>query len=162
MRNESGQATVIELALILPVLLAFLFGVVDYGRVMHARNTLVNAARAGARTAVLTPGLLPQSSTAVGSGSSTTAVAVAGALAPLQNSDGTVPPSITYQISLANAGGRSVTGAAQPGNQVTVTVNYGQFPMITPLNAMLAMLINGQPQGSNQLSISGQAVMRYD
>jgi Flp pilus assembly protein TadG len=46
--HDRGAAAV-ELALVLPLLLLLLFGIVDFGRMLHAQITLTEAAREGAR-----------------------------------------------------------------------------------------------------------------
>jgi Flp pilus assembly protein TadG len=51
-RADRGAAAV-EFALVLPVLLLLLFGIIDFGRMVHAKVTLTEAAREGARTAAL-------------------------------------------------------------------------------------------------------------
>lgn len=48
--NEKGQALV-ELALVVPILLLLLFGVVEYGRIFAAYIAVTNGAREGARIA---------------------------------------------------------------------------------------------------------------
>jgi Flp pilus assembly protein TadG len=50
--RPSGQALV-EFALVFPVFLIILFGIVDFGRAIYAYNTLANAAREGARIAIV-------------------------------------------------------------------------------------------------------------
>lgn len=52
LNNERGQATV-ELALVLPVLLLILFGIMEFGRVFSSYLILTNAAREGARLAAV-------------------------------------------------------------------------------------------------------------
>ena len=52
--NSTGQALV-EMAIILPLLLLLVMGIFEFGRAMYIKNTLTQAARAGARTAVVTP-----------------------------------------------------------------------------------------------------------
>lgn len=47
-RSTSGQELV-ELALLLPLLLLIVFGVLDLGRLFHAYITITNSAREGAR-----------------------------------------------------------------------------------------------------------------
>jgi Flp pilus assembly protein TadG len=47
-----GQALV-EFALVLPVFIFLLMGVVDFGRAVYAYNTLGNASRAGVRLAIV-------------------------------------------------------------------------------------------------------------
>jgi Flp pilus assembly protein TadG len=51
--RESGGA-MIEFALIAPLLILFIFGIVQYGQIYSAQITLGNAAAAGARYAALT------------------------------------------------------------------------------------------------------------
>ncbi len=51
-RRESGQAMV-EFALVLPILLAVLCGIIDFGWLYYNQLTLTNAAREGARYAVI-------------------------------------------------------------------------------------------------------------
>jgi Flp pilus assembly protein TadG len=51
-RQERGAAAV-ELALVTPLLLLMLFGVIDFGRMLNAQITLTEAAREGARAASL-------------------------------------------------------------------------------------------------------------
>ncbi|GLI38928.1 hypothetical protein GHYDROH2_24290 [Geobacter hydrogenophilus] len=47
----------VEFALVLPLLMLLVFGMVEFGRAMYIKNMLNNAARAGARAAVVTPNL---------------------------------------------------------------------------------------------------------
>jgi hypothetical protein len=51
-RSERGQSLV-EFALILPILVLLLVGVFDFGRAVYAFNTVSNAARQGARLAIV-------------------------------------------------------------------------------------------------------------
>jgi len=51
-RRPDGQGLV-EFALVLPVLLLILMGVFDFGRAVFAYNSLSNAAREGARVAIV-------------------------------------------------------------------------------------------------------------
>lgn len=57
-KRERGQALV-ELAIMLPILLIILLGVIDFGRVFYAYVTITNAAREGARYGSLHPGPVP-------------------------------------------------------------------------------------------------------
>lgn len=50
-KGERGQALV-EMALVLPLLLLLLFGIIEFGRVGHAYLTLNYAAREGARLGI--------------------------------------------------------------------------------------------------------------
>lgn len=51
-KKESGQ-TLVELALVLPVLLILIFGVIEFGRIFHATHVITSAAREGARAAAV-------------------------------------------------------------------------------------------------------------
>jgi Flp pilus assembly protein TadG len=51
-KNESGVAA-LELALLLPVILALLFGIVEFGRAYNASITLTHAARESVRKLAL-------------------------------------------------------------------------------------------------------------
>ncbi len=51
-REQNGQALV-EMALILPLFLLLLFGVIEMGRIGHAYITVSSAVRAGARLATI-------------------------------------------------------------------------------------------------------------
>ncbi|MEW6771806.1 MAG: TadE/TadG family type IV pilus assembly protein [Bacillota bacterium] len=52
LKNERGQATV-ELALVLPILILILFGIMEFGRIFSAYLVITNAAREGARLAAV-------------------------------------------------------------------------------------------------------------
>ena len=52
-RNKDQGAAAVEFVLVLPVLLIVLFGIIDFGRMMHAKLQLAEAAREGARAAAL-------------------------------------------------------------------------------------------------------------
>ena len=53
--GDQGSVTV-EFVLVLPVLLLILFSLIDFGRLMHAKLQLAEAAREGARAAALQTG----------------------------------------------------------------------------------------------------------
>lgn len=51
-KNNRGQALV-ELALVLPILLLILFGIIEFGRVYNSNIIVANSAREGARVGVV-------------------------------------------------------------------------------------------------------------
>jgi Flp pilus assembly protein TadG len=55
MTNEARDrgATAVEVALLMPILLVLVMGIVDFGRALHAQITLTQAAREGVRVAAL-------------------------------------------------------------------------------------------------------------
>jgi TadE-like protein len=109
--RDRGAAAV-EFALLLPVLLLILFGIIDFGRALNAQITLTQAAREGARLAALG---VP-SATVI-----TRAQTAATGLSPV-----TVTVSSTCPV---NAG---------TGVDAVVTVTY-TFSFITPVGAFAAM-----------------------
>jgi Flp pilus assembly protein TadG len=54
LRDERGAAAV-EFALVVPVLLLLVFGMIDFGRLLFTRNNLQSAVREGARVAAARP-----------------------------------------------------------------------------------------------------------
>lgn len=57
--DRSRAAAVVELAVVLPLLLTILFGIIEYGWVFMVRQTLQSAAREGCRVAVLQTSTAP-------------------------------------------------------------------------------------------------------
>ncbi|MGM0929965.1 MAG: TadE/TadG family type IV pilus assembly protein [Actinomycetota bacterium] len=106
MTSERGAAAV-EFALVLPVLLLLLLGIVEFGRVYNAQMQLTAAARDGARVMTI------NSTVSSAADSRAAVIASAPALAPAITAD-----QITIAISPGN------TGACAPGSVATVTVAY--------------------------------------
>jgi len=52
-RKHRRAAAAVELAIVTPILLTMLFGIIEYGWLFTVRQALVNSAREGARTAAL-------------------------------------------------------------------------------------------------------------
>lgn len=57
-KNQRGAAAV-ELGLVMPILVLLLFGIIEFARAWNARQTLTDAAREGARVAVVSNGIVP-------------------------------------------------------------------------------------------------------
>src|SRR5262252_10068455 len=52
-RGRDRGATAVEFALLLPILLLIVFGIIDFGRALNTQITLTQAARVGARLAAV-------------------------------------------------------------------------------------------------------------
>jgi Flp pilus assembly protein TadG len=102
--EDQGSAAV-EFALVLPVLLLILFGIIDFGRMLNARIVLTQAAHEGARTAAVTGD--PDAAAA-------TIAKVMGSMA-------------------SGMGTPTIVGCDDPLGDATVTVTY-QFDFATPLS----------------------------
>jgi hypothetical protein len=111
-RRTRGQALV-EFALVLPIFLAMLLGIVDLGRVIWANNALAGAAREAARFAI------------VHGGSASTACPVGppGADTQIPMPSPTCPyPSPSKQAIKDLARGYALAG----GSNIVVSVCYGE------------------------------------
>jgi Flp pilus assembly protein TadG len=138
--NRRGAATV-ELALILPLLFTVVLGILEFGRAMMVMNLVTNAAREGARMAVL-------------EGSTNTDVQNA-IKTMLNKSTGVATSNVTTTITVAAAAGN-----ADAGNQVA---NAHMRDLITvkvsvPYNSV--MLIPGKYLSGKNLV--GQSSMRHE
>lgn len=106
--GESGQS-MIEFALVLPVLALFLLGIIDFGRIMSANLTVADAARDAARHA------------SIGETDSELQQVVASDTASLGN-------SVVYSIQ--------PSGQRNSGDTATVTVSY-DVSVLDPLMAAI-------------------------
>jgi Flp pilus assembly protein TadG len=134
-RRRARGASVLEMALVLPVLLMLSLGVVDYGYYFFVKNTLQGAASAGVRAAI-PPGATNANVTGVVSSMMTAA--------GLQNSG--------YTVSLTPT---DVSTATQ-GQTVTVTItctwsNCGTHALPTTMGGI-----------SNSKQVLGSAVMQKE
>jgi Flp pilus assembly protein TadG len=111
-RRESGQALV-EFAIIAPIFVLLIAGIVDFGRVLNAWIVVSSSAREGARQA------------SVGrSVAEVTAAARSFALVP------GVDPA-TVDVRVVYTPNRN-PNPPRPGDSVTVTVTAPEFEVITP------------------------------
>jgi Flp pilus assembly protein TadG len=114
-RRDHGAAAV-ELAIVLPLLLLLVCGIIDFGRLLNAQITLSAAAREGARWAALSqPGVPGRVS------------AAAAGLSPA--------PSTSFTSCPVNA---------PVGSNATVVATVS-YPLITPLGALGAMFGGSLP-----------------
>jgi Flp pilus assembly protein TadG len=118
--NERGTA-LIETALTLPILLLVSIGIFEFGRAYQTQQVLTNAAREGARVAILPaqPAGVVQARV--------TAYATAGQIYNPTSAIATVTPT---QVSI---GGGNTTS----GSKVTVTYPYS-FMVLTPVARLVA------------------------
>jgi len=133
-RSERG-AELIEMALVTPILLLLVMGIVDFGFMFQRYVVLTNAAVEGARVATL-PGY---------------GAADAQARAESYASTGGIPGVVTatvVPVSLPGSG-----GGTWPGMQVTVTHVY-TLQYIAPI----AVLVGGSTAAS--VTLTARATMR--
>lgn len=109
-RNRDGHrargAAIVEFAVVLPLLLTILFGIIEYGWVFMVRQTLQTAAREGCRTAVLQSTQSPYQE-------------VLDRVSQVMS-----PTGLTYTVNMTHASG------ASPIETVTVTVPYNDVSLM--------------------------------
>jgi Flp pilus assembly protein TadG len=135
LRRKEDGAELIEMAIVLPLLLLLILGIVDFGFLFQRYVVLTNAAAEGARVSSL-PGY--------------TSADVASRVAAYATNGGIVGSvsAVTTPVSLPGAGGGS-----WPGSQVTVSHVY-TFNYIGPI----ASLFGGGPGGS--VTLTSRSTMR--
>lgn len=139
-RRRFGAATV-ETALVLPLFLLVLMGIVEIGRALMVAQLLNNAAREGSRAAVMTGSTNTEVTTTVQN--------------VVQSLIGVAPADVTVEITVTEYAGNPSTGnnVANANKrdmcQVAVSVPFNKVNWI-PMNWL-----------SNQ-SLSGQSAMRHE
>ena len=131
--NERGAAAA-EFALLLPVLLTILFGIIEFGMIMYSREVVTNAAREGARAGITQ-----------GPPKLTTTDIINIADGYLTNT-GINPANVTFTVVGA--------GLTNP-NTLTVTATY-------PYNFLIPWIPAIVPGVPNPLTIQAQTVMRHE
>jgi len=126
--RDRGSVAV-EFALLLPVLLLIIFGVIDFGRAISAQITLTQAAREGARLASL--------------GYSASAVQTRA------QSAATGLSAVTVTVS------SSCPSGAGTGVDAVVQTSY-QFSFITPVGALAAMFGSASFGSTLTLTATGE------
>jgi TadE-like protein len=118
-RSASRGQSLVEFAVVLPVFLLILAGVIDFGLGLYSQMTVINAAREGARLGVVDPGN------------------VAAIDARVQAMTGGLDKTrLTVTITCDRPSGSSFISCPSPqwqsGDAVVVKVDYG-YKMIWPL-----------------------------
>ena len=129
-RHRTRGQSLVEFALILPIMMVFLAAVLDLGRVFYATISLNNAAREGAFQAAETPSSFDQGQPC------NTATNLVTCRVQLEAKDSAVsiaPADITMSCNQTGC-------PEQSGSRVTVAVT-GQFRLLTPL---LSIIFGGQ------------------
>ena len=133
-RSENRGAAAVEFAIVLPVLLLLVCGIVDFGRMLNTQISLSGAAREGARWAAL------RLDTTTG----TTVSARVTAAAP-----GVTPPPATAVLASCPANPSPSQNAS-----VTATTTY---TLLTPLSTISGLFGGGLP---GSVTLTGRGVMR--
>jgi Flp pilus assembly protein TadG len=131
-RRRSGQALV-EFSIVLPLFLIMLFGIIDFGRVVWANSSLANAAREGARYAIVHAG---------GSRQSTKDAAAKFAFA------GGTGVTVTVCYGAGCTGDTDVAGA-----------EYGRGTAVTVTVSSTVTLVSASMLGMQPFTVAGTSTM---
>lgn len=134
--QTKGQAMV-EMAFVIFILVLLVFGITEFGRALYTKNTLTNAARAGARQAVVTPGLT-NTGGLISLNCGATCPPGAG-----DDPNGCVYKAICdslfsgidksqVKVSISGGTGGSSSNQGQTNDTITVEVDYMNFQSVVP------------------------------
>jgi Flp pilus assembly protein TadG len=159
-RQRSRGQALLEFALVLPIFLTLLFLVVDFGRVVWATNSLANAAREGARYAIVHGGSASNPCPVGPSIPNVTKIPTASVTCPYPSPS---KQSIVDAVqAYAIAGGSSVSvsvcyGAGCSGSTDTATNARGTPVTVTVTSSI--NLVTGQFLGLGGYTIHGTSTM---
>ncbi|SHI95900.1 Flp pilus assembly protein TadG [Clostridium cavendishii DSM 21758] len=120
LKNQKGQALV-EFAIILPIFLILVMGIIQFGMILNTYLSIENASREGARNGI------------IGSTDS-----------EIQNLIKTISPSLDTQSLTVNITPNEIT--RKPGDTLTVKVSYN-YKLTVPIISNLfnnIVVLNGQ------------------
>jgi Flp pilus assembly protein TadG len=133
-RRDARGAAAVEFALVLPLLLLLVCGIVDFGRMLNIQITLSAAAREGSRWAAL------RLDTTTGTSVSARVTAAAPGIAP-------APTTAILSSCPANP---------SPTQNASVTAT-STYTLLTPLSVLSGLFGGGIP---GTVTITGRGVMR--
>ncbi len=116
-RGRRRGQSMVEFALVIPIFMLILAGILDFGFALYSRMTVINAARDGARAAVMVPDF--STITTVAQQAADSSAAGAG-MTPSSVSVTCLQTSVSLTSPATIACGPTVV----PGDSVSVTVNY--------------------------------------
>jgi hypothetical protein len=160
-RAGRGQALV-EFALIVPLFLALLFAIVDFGRVVWANDSLANSAREAARFAIVHGGT---KSTACPVGPPVTGVTVIPIASPTcPNPSPSKQSIIDIASAFSIAGGAPLVvdvcyGAGCSGSTDTVNATNARGTPVTVTVTSVVDLVTGRFIGRGQFALAAKSTM---
>jgi Flp pilus assembly protein TadG len=131
--NSDRGAAAVEFALLLPLLLLIVFGIIDFGRAINAQVTLTQAAREGARLVALgQPNITSRTQAAATGLSPVTVTVVTACPAGSAQNDTDAVVHVSYQYSFVTPVGAiaGIFGGSGFGSPVTLTAQ-GTMPCET-------------------------------
>jgi len=119
-RNDSGQA-LLELALVIPILLTFVFGLVDFGRAMYDMEVITNLAGEGSSLASRGTSAADTVTAVLADADINMTAAGCVIVTTIKNPNGTTNPRYAIQTQATGGAGscavsQSQVGQCQPSN----------------------------------------------
>lgn len=106
LRKSRRGAAAVEFAIVLPVFVLLVFGMIEYGRMVMVQQVITNASREGARRAVLDGSTVSQVQDVVDEYLTNAAINAANPAAvspnPLANADAGDPVTVTVSVPFAS------------------------------------------------------------
>ncbi len=148
LRNQNGTA-VVEFAVILPLLVVIVFGIIEFSVLLYDKAMVTNASREGARAGIVFN--VDGSGDWLAVSDTTIRNTVTGYLSSylISLGDPTATVSIPDPVRTTNPD----TGTYSPGGTLTVTVTYTYTFMVIP--NFIASIIN-------PITLTAQTVMRFE
>ena len=141
-RGSSGQS-LIEFALVLPMLLVLVFGIVEFGNAWRHYQLITNTAREGARVAVLP---------------SSTATIVDSVIDDRLNGSGLDANQATVTLKILDFGDPSYSNSA---DTVTIAYDYN-FVFLGPVVDLMCAVFGCAPGGFSSVQLSSTSIMRNE
>lgn len=139
-RASSGQA-IVEFILIVPLLMIFLFGIIEFGNAWHTHHIVTNVAREGAREAA-TPG--------------STRDSVVATIEERLQAGGLNPERASWTLGLCS-------GTGCRGQQDTVEVEYPiELKVVGPALNLACRQQSCGDQLDGQFTVSSRSIMRNE
>jgi Flp pilus assembly protein TadG len=140
--GSSGQS-LIEFALVLPMLLVLVFGIVEFGNAWRHYQLITNTAREGARIAVLP---------------SSTATIVDSVIDDRLNGSGLYADSATVTLAILDFGDPNYSASAD-----TVTIQYDyNFVFLGPIVDLMCSVFGCGQGGFTKVTLSSTSIMRNE
>jgi Flp pilus assembly protein TadG len=124
--HRDRGAAAVEFALLLPLLLLIVFGIIDFGRALNAQLTLTQAAQDGARVAALNQPDVAGQTQAAATGLTGLTVTVTACPAPAAPGANAVV-DVSYPFSFVTPVGGLTQFFGHPLSQITLTA-HGVMP----------------------------------
>jgi Flp pilus assembly protein TadG len=141
-RGSSGQS-LIEFALVLPMLLVLVFGIVEFGNAWRHYQLITNTAREGARVAVLP---------------SSTSTIVDSVIDDRLNGSGLDANQATVTLKILDFGDPSYSNSADP---VTIEYPYS-FVFLGPIIDLMCTGIGCSGGAYSSVTLSSTSIMRNE